>query len=342
MQENKPKSFWERPEGTTGMVAIGAIGVGLFFSIDALLLFFNKILALLGAGIGIAVLGAVLFGIVMIVTNSKFQTLIGYAFKSVMRKITGAFVEIDPIGIMKSYISDLKEKRETMNTSIAKLRGQISICEKQVKDNEIEYNNSMKTAQVAQDKQLSSAFTVATRQAGRMDRLNKESLKPLLLQMQVHLKALNKYYEVTGTVIDDLGNEVKAQEMKRKMITESYGAMSTAKKILMGGTDQRELFDQAMEYVVNDFGMKMGEIENFIENSKGMVEGLDLQNGVYEADALAKFEEWANKADSILLPGNQKQQILEQSINTSTINVGIGVPAAQQFDYSKLLDRNEK
>ena len=341
MQENKPKSFWERPEGTTGMVAIGAIGVGLFFSIDALLAFFNKILALLGAGIGIAVLGSILFGIVMVVTNSKFQTLVSYAFKSVMRKITGAFVEIDPIGIMKSYIEDLKAKRETMNVSIAKLRGQISVCEKQVNDNQIEYDKAMKTAKVAQEKEMSSAFTVASRQAGRMEALNKESLKPLLLQMQVHLKALNKYYEVTGTVIDDLGNEVKAQEMKRKMITESYGAMSTAKKILMGGTDQRELFDQAMEYVVNDFGMKMGEIENFIENSKGFVEGLDLQNGVFEAEALAKLQAWENKADSILL-GNQKQQILEQSVNSSTINVGIGVPAAQQFDYSKLLDRNEK
>uniref|UniRef100_UPI00388F9EDD hypothetical protein n=1 Tax=Acinetobacter sp. TaxID=472 RepID=UPI00388F9EDD len=116
--------------------------------------------------------------------------------------------------------------------------------------------------------------------------------------------------------------------------------MSTAKKILMGGTDQKELFDQAMEYVVNDYGMKMGEIENFIENSKGFVEGLDLQNGVYEESALKKLQEWENKADSILL-GSHKQQMLEQQINTSTLNQGIGVPAAQ-FDYSQLLNKNDK
>lgn len=338
--EFKPKSFWERPEGTTGMVAIGLGVLALYFSLDFLIGLFDKIIKLLGQGIAIAVLGAILFGFIMIVTNSKFQTLIAYGFKSIMRKITGAFVEIDPIGIMKSYIDDLKSKRAIMEQSIEKLRGQVTVCKNQVQSNDLEYEKQMSKAKVAQDKQMSSAFTVASRQAGRLEKLNKESLRPLLLQMEVHLKALLKYYEVTGTVIDDLNNEVKAQEIQRRMILESHSAMSTAKKILMGGTDQKELFDQAMEYVVNDYGMKMGEIENFIENSKGFVEGLDLQNGVYEADALKKLQEWENRADSILL-GNQKQQILEQSINNSVLNQGIGVPAAQ-FDYSRLLDKKSQ
>jgi len=339
--EFKPKSFWERPEGTTGMFAIGLGVVAAYFSLDFLTRLFGKIINLLGQGIAITVLGAILFGLIMILTNSKFQTLIAYGFKSVMRKITGAFVEIDPIGIMKSYIDDLKSKRGIMEESIAKLRGQVQVCKKQVEQNDIEYEKQMSTFKVAHEKGLGSAATVASRQAGRLEKLNKESLKPLLLQMEVHLKALMKYYEVTGTVIDDLHNEVKAQEMQRKMIQESYSAMSTAKKILMGGTDQRELFDQAMEYVVNDYGMKMGEIENFIENSKGFVEGLDLQNGVYEADALKKLQEWENKADSILL-GNHKQQMLEQSTYDSTLYNGIGQPAAQQFDYSQLLNKKDQ
>jgi hypothetical protein len=275
-----------------------------------------------------------LFALYLILSNKKFQTLCSFAFKAAMRKITGAFIEIDPIGIMKSYIEDLRAKRGTMEESIGKLRGQIKVCENQVNLNDSEYEKQMSTFKVAKEKNMASAATVASRQAGRLEKLNKESLRPLLLQMQVHLKALNKYYEVTGTVIDDLGNEVKAQEMQRKMIMESYSAMSTAKKILMGGTDQKELFDQAMEFTVNDYALRCGEIENFIENSRGFVEGLDLQNGVYEADALKKLQEWENKADSILL-GNGKQQMLEHQVVSSTMNVGIGLPSA--VDYSELL-----
>lgn len=339
--EMKTKSFWERPEGTTGMVAIAAIIGGLWLTADFFISLFNKAITMLGQAITITVLGAVLFGIIMILSNKKFQTLVSYGFKSIMRKITGAFVEIDPIGIMKSYIQDLRGKLGTMDDSIAKLRGQISVCKKQVNDNDTSYEAEMAKAKVAKDKNMNSMFTVASRQAGRLEKLNKESLRPLLMQMEIHLKALLKYREVTGTVIDDLSNEVKARQIEREMILTSHSAMSTAKKIMMGGTDQKELFDQAMEFVVNDYGMKMGEIENFIENSKGFVEGLDLQNGVYEADALAKLQEWENKADSILL-GNSKAQMLEQNATSSIINMNIGQPAADQFDYAKFINKQEK
>lgn len=335
----KPKSFWERPEGTTGMVAIGLGVLGLGFAAPALLGIFNNLIALLGAGITITILGAILFALVMILTNKKFQTLMSYLFKSAMRKITGAFVEIDPIGIMKSYIEELKAKRETMDVSIGKLNGQVKVCQNQIDKNQDELGKQMATFKVANDQGLKSAATVASRQAGRLDKLNKSALLPLLRQMEVHLKALQKYKEVTGTVIDDLENEVKAQEMQRKMITESHGAMMTAKRILQGGTDQKELFDRAMEYVVQDYGMKIGEIENFIESSKGFVESLDIQNGVYEEEALNRLKEWENKADSILL-GNQKQQILEQRYDSSIINTGVGVPAAgSSDDYSHLIGR---
>lgn len=339
--ELKTKSFWERPEGTTGMLAIGFGLVAAYFSIDFLTTLFGKIINLLGQGIAITVLGAVLFGLIMIITNSKFQTLIAYGFKSVMRKITGAFVEIDPIGIMKSYIDDLKSKRGVMEESIGKLRGQIAVCQRQVTENDREYEKQMSTAKVARDRGNTSALTLANRQAGRLEKLNNESLKPILVTMEVHLRALAKYYEVTGTVIEDLHNEVNAQQIQRNMILQSHSAMSTAKKILMGGTDQKELFDQAMEFVVNDYGMKLGEIENFIENSKGFVESLDLQNAAFDEAAMKKLKEWENNVDSVLLGPQQKQQMLEQNVADTAMFNNIGAPAAQ-FDFAQLLDKNQK
>lgn len=335
----KTKSFWERPEGTTGMVAIGLGVVGLWFGGNAILGLFNTAVAIVGQAITLTILGAILFALIMILTNARFQTLISYGFKSVMRKITGAFVEIDPIGIMKSYIEDLRVKREVMNTSIAKLKGQMTICENQVSLNEKEYRKQMDVMKVANERGNQSAVTVASRQAMRMEEQNKETLLPILAQIRVHHQLLSKYWEVTGTVIDDLTNEVKARELQRKMMHESHSAMSMAKKILQGGTDQRELFDQAMEHVVNDYGMKMGDIENFINNSKSFVEGLDIQNGVYEEEAMRRLQAYEKNLDSIVL-GSQKQQILEQATQDSTLN--FGAPAAQQFDYSELLNKNSK
>lgn len=329
----KTKSFWERPEGTTGMLTIGAGLLGLWFTKDAIISLLGSIITILGQGITIAVLGSVLFAILMIVTNKKFQTLVSYMFKSVMRKITGLFVEIDPIGIMRSYISDLKNKRESMSDARSKLKGQVDICKRQIEKNSDDYTASMRTAEEAKKRGMQSAVTVNGRQAMRLEALNKEKLQPMLDQMVLHLRALDKYYEVTGTFIEDLENEVKTREMERNMILASYSAMSAAKKILQGGTDQRELFDQAMEFVVNDFSMKMGEIDNFIETSRSFVDGLDLQNGVMDAEAMKRLQDWESSGDSLLL-GNTKQQLID---NTS---LQVGVPAAaQSVDYIELLSK---
>lgn len=341
--KNNVKSFWARPEGTTGMLVLAALGVGLYAAIPALLAFTAGLMALLGQTIAVVALCIVLAAMLYIVTNKKFLTLAKYAFKSVMRKITGWFVEIDPIGIMKSYIEDLIEKRATMETGRDKLQGQIGVLEKKIRDNTKGYDNAMALALQAQKSDNKGVLQVQSRQAGRLEKLNNESFIPLLAQLKVHLRAILKYYEVTGTVIDDLKNEVEAKKVEREMILTSYSAMSAAKKILQGGTDEKELFDQAMEFTVNDFGMKMGEIDAFIESSKGFVEGLDMQNGVYEASALEKLKAWENKADSILLGAAGKAQLLEHTasmpMNISTGAMPQAMTVGAQVDFDQLLKR---
>lgn len=344
-EKDGTKSFWSRPEGTTGMIAIGGLAVGAWLLAPSILSGLKTVSAILGTLVGIAaqtvllvLIGILLYAILYVATNNKFQMLAKYFFKSVMRKITGAFVEIDPIGIMRSYIESLTEKRALIGSTRDKLRGQIKVLDEKITKNNTVFENEMARAAIAKQKGNMSAATVSGRQAIRMETLNKADLIPLKSQMEAHLRAANKYYEVTGTVIEDLGNEVEAQATRREMIASSYSVMKAAKAIMMGGTDERELFDQALEYTVTDYGMKLGEIESFIENSKPFVDGLDMQNGVYEAEALKRLQEWEAKADSILL-GTEKAKLLEQTNVNSTVFTGIGVPAAVSVDYSQLLKK---
>lgn len=331
--EHKPKSFWKRPEGKVGMAVLAG---GVLFGSQALLGLVTTLTALVGQTIMLVILGVVLFILLNIIFNERVQTLVKYMFKSAMRQLTGWFIEIDPIGIMKNYVRELQDKREVMAQSRDKLRGQITALSRQIKQNDDEHQRSMATAKVAHEQGKAGVFKVSANQAGRLQRLNESSLRPLLIQMEVHLRALNKYYEVTGVVIDDLSNEVKAREIERKMILASHSAMKAAKQILNGGTSSKELFDQAMEYVVEDFGMKLGEIESFIENSQNFVETLDVQNGVYQEEAMRKLQEWEKNADSVLL-GKEKAKMLEHSAVNSTVFTGIGVPSPVEVDYSELL-----
>jgi hypothetical protein len=149
----KTKSFWERKEGTTGMLFIAGLAVGGFFLAQAVL---PSILALLAVAIAVVGKTIVLVGLcsalaalLFIITNKNFLTLLRYGFKSVMRKITSMFVEIDPIGIMKNYIEDLLEKYEVMKKNVNELKGRLNQLQTLITTNEKERQNQLMMAKRA-------------------------------------------------------------------------------------------------------------------------------------------------------------------------------------------------
>ena len=99
------KSFWSRPEGMTGaifmMAFLGLAGYGIVTNMAAIMGFITTTIGLVAS---LAVLGAVLY----MVLDPKMRNLVWYMYKSVMRKVTGVFVNLDPIGILESYVDDLK------------------------------------------------------------------------------------------------------------------------------------------------------------------------------------------------------------------------------------------
>lgn len=118
----KPKSFWQKPEGKTGLLfmagAAAGIGYGLFKLLPILLSMALTSLQLAGV---LLALGALIY----LILDPKFRNLVFYAYKSVMRFITGLFVQIDPIGILETYIGELRDNLRKMDKQISILRAQM-------------------------------------------------------------------------------------------------------------------------------------------------------------------------------------------------------------------------
>ena len=308
------KSFWERPEGTTGIFTIGALVLGGFALVK---IFGDMIIGALDTAIGIVGKGMVLGGMVAlaglvlaIALNPKVHALVGYAFKLVMRKLTGWIVEIDPIGIMRIYIEDLKKRMNVIDDRLNNLSGQIRSLKETIKKNAAAADTALNTFKGASEQ---GKKVLATTQARQVDRLSKTNMRydDVLKKMEFLKIMLGKYREAAEATILDLQNEVDVQEVERKSMLAAYGAMTAVRDILNGGGDKRELFDQAMEFAVQDYGMKIGEIENFMDTSQSFLEGLDLSDATANSEALARLQEWENKADSLLL-GNAKTTVLQQ------------------------------
>jgi len=297
----KPKSFWSKPEGVTGsLFLLGILGLGGFFILSNL----TAIMGFLATTIGIVAGLLVLAAVVYMALDPKTRTLISYAYKSIMRKITGIFVTIDPIGILKSYISDLEDNLKKMGTQIGNLRGQSRKLKTMIQENNKEIEQNLLIARKAKEQGNQKHMMLSTRKAARLKETNGK-YAALHSKIGVLYKVLTKMYSNSEILLEDTKDQVKVKDQERKAIRASHSAMKSAMSIIKGDADKRALFDQSMEAIADDVANKVGEMERFMDMSSSFMDSVDLQNGVFEEEGLKMLEKY-EKQSTLLLMGGQE------------------------------------
>ncbi len=303
----KKKSFWQRPEGKTGaLFLIAGVVVIAVYHIPI----FNFITSLLKNTISTIALGAAVAALLYVIFDKRARNLIWYMYKGFMRRITGLFVQIDPIKILENYVDYLKKSMRKMNTHITQLKGQISQLKTIILKNRREMEHSIKLAEQAKKQGKNELITINTRQYGRLKDTN-ERYQRLLDKMLVLYKVLNKIYVNSGYLIQDTENDVRMRKQELKAIKTSHSAMKRAMSIIQGDPDKRLIFDMATETVVEDIHNKIGEMERFIEVSGNFIDSIDLQNGVYEQEGLEILEKFEKEGSSFLFGEPKDEDLLK-------------------------------
>ncbi len=312
--EFKPKSFWKRPEGVTGAIVLGGIviGGGMLLA-SALPLLVSLVQSTLGLVVTLLVLGAIIY----MALDPKMRNLVWYMYKSTMRWITGLFVKIDPIGILKNYVEDLKANLTKMNQQINRLRGQMHKLKELMLNNQKEIQSNLEIASKAKQSNQQNVVILKSRKAGRLRESNMK-YEDLYKKMEIMYRVLTKMYENSQIMQEDIADQVEVKEQERKAIHASNSAMRSAMSIIKGDKDKRAMFDQALEAVADDVSQKVGEMERFMELSDNFMKSIDLQNGVFEEEGLKMLEKWETEGVSKLL-GNEKATILSRANSESDV-----------------------
>jgi predicted nucleic acid-binding Zn-ribbon protein len=308
MTDHKPKSFWQRPEGVTGAIFLIALIIGGGWLLATLL---PTLVLLAKNTVYLSLMLIALAGIIYMVLDPKMRALIGFGYKSVMRWITGLFVRIDPIGILKSYVEHLQDNLRNMNKQINKLRGQMHQLQEIIVNNRKEIESNLQQASKARDQKNEAMMVLKSRKAGRLKESNMR-LDELYRKMEVLYRVLKKMYENSEVLMEDIKDQVMLKEQERKAIHASNSAMRSAMSVIKGDADKRAMFDQALEAVADDVSQKVGEMERFMEVSANFMDSIDLQNGVFEEEGLEMLEKWEKESFSKLL-GADKETILKQA-----------------------------
>lgn len=293
------KPFWKRPEGVTGAIFLAAIVAGggflLYTFMPFLLALAQNVLYL---SLMLVAIGAILY----MVLDPKMRNLVWYGYKSIMRWITGVFVNIDPIGILKSYVEDLQDNLVKMRKQIGLLRGQMRQLQGLMESNSKEIEQNLKLAAAAKEGGKDQQLVLSSRKAARLQESN-EKYRVLVNRMEILYRILVKMHDNSEILLQDTKDQVELKEEERKAIRASHSAMKSAMSVMSGDPDKRAMFDMAMEAIAEDVAGKVGEMERFMEMSSGFMNSVDLQNGVFEEQGLQMLEEWEKKSTLMLMDG---------------------------------------
>lgn len=331
MDSYKPKTFWERPEGVTGGIFLVAIIAAIgFLTVSSAAFLVSFLTSSVGLVVTLLVLGTIIFTIL----DSKARNLVWYMYKSVMRAITGIFVKMDPIAILKGYVSDLKENLRKMNRQISMLRGQMHKLQELIINNRKEIQSNLHLASQAKETDKQAVMILKSRKAGRLKESNLK-LEDLYKKMEILYRVLGKMYENSEVMLEDIQDQVEIKEQERKAMHASHSAMKSAMNIIAGDKDKRMVFDMALEAIADDVASKVGEMERFMDMSENFMKSVDLQNGIFEEEGLRMLEKWEKEGVSSILGADKKTIIAEAEDESNVLDINAPLKRPEKVEMRK-------
>lgn len=313
------KSFWSRTEGTWGKVVLGILGVG---AAAGAVMFLPAILTwiafVLATTLRIVVTGGILFAIGYALSDPNFRNLLGYTYRASVRWLTGFIVDLSPRAVLEDYVAELKKSLGRLVGQIKNLGAQITSLTRTIEQNNQLKEQSLKLASQAKKQGKERDVVLAGRKAGRLSNSNM-TLSQLQTKLEVIYRVLMKMKEACEFSIADTESAVDTAIREHTALQAGARAMKEALEIINGDPQKKAMFDMAMERLATDAAQYASEMAYAMEVSENFLSSVDLQNGVFDEEALKMLETWEKQVDSKILGPGVKQDILNAAYNPANV-----------------------
>ncbi len=232
----------------------------------------------------------------------------------------------------------MKKNLAIMDEQLGKLNGSIRTLQNQIDTNQKEAEHSMALANQADKKiaaggltsldqqQYMSAKVTNQRHAASLINIDK-SLTDLRDKLKILYEQLIRWRATAEFQVTDKENRVSEEEMRRKALKKAYSVFQAAKKIFRGDPVANQIYDQTLEYLADDAGQMLGEMEDFNRLANKLMTNMDLETGAVNDEAIKQLTEF-------------QQKLLPAAVTPVPAIAGdqlSPVPAAKKDDYRDLI-----
>lgn len=328
MDTTKLKSFWEKPQGTTGMAFLAGLGV---VGAIAVLKNLDILIALAANTLYLGLLLGAIFLVVSCLMNKKFRFVCGSMFQSAMTAITGIWIAVDPIGILRNYLEDMKEKMKRIAGYITQLAGQVGKVLNDIATREANAKDHLRQASAAKKLGENEEATLKANMAAR-ELEYAERRKVSLAKMQQTLDILKKMEKGLKFLYIDTEHQVEILSDEYKAVKASWKAMKGAQE-LIEGDDAKAIFEQTCQYMADQIGTKLGEMDRFFEQAHGPLTSMNIANEVFNEQGLEMLSAW--EKDGIL---SYKSGSLEAGKPGVKIRVDTSDPTTDELEAQQMAE----
>lgn len=289
MAEDKKKSFWKKPEGRAGavvLVILILLLLGLLTWLVPLVLDQN-IIALTSL---IVLLGLSAF----IFLDKRMRMVTAITFQRLSKGIASWFVDVDPMKILQKRIREMEDNLRQVKRQLNILRSQSHKLSEQILNNETQIDEHLENASKAKEALEEAAVIINANRAARLRESNAK-LANLLSEIENLKLILMRMKNSSEIMLSDVRDQVEIKGQERDAILAGNTAMKSAMEILSGGQSRLGEFDSAMEAVADDITRKVGEMEEFMDMSRSLMNSIDLREGIYDGQGLEMLEKFEKK-----------------------------------------------
>lgn len=337
------KSFWDKPEGRTGKAILAFLGLGaagmLFFFWGVIVPF---VLTTLQDTMMAAMYIVGLIALYFVATSKRTQII----FQLFARWITSFFITLDPIGILKNMIVELKKRLEMVSKHIATLAGVRRQLDENIADNKNKIEEAKGKAKFCDQAMAKETDLLKKQQLGFTKQENIDQIADLTRDTR-ELEALRSQVDKLYTILQRMAmalkyyinqrqNKVANAEKKYKAVTSAFKAMTAAKGALSPNATEASIYEETFQYLADDAAMKVGMIDDFAQLTEQYLTDIDVTRGAANIQVLEQLEQASMK----LLPASTSAEPVFLETNPNMVHklepVPVSGTAKSGGDYDKM------
>jgi hypothetical protein len=326
------KSFWARKEGKPGAIVLAALAAGgasavfIFwgiiadFFVHATESLFTEVLLL----IGLAVVTSPIW-------DSDIRRMLTLAYQQTIRWGYGRFVELDPIGIIRQTILEIKKEGVVFAKAVENLAGarQRILDDIEIQKKGVIENKGLVDATDRQIKILEAALTGKTPREAEPLKLKVQQLRlqrqdygqdagfqldtikqeqPLLNTADTLYGQLARLQTLAEFKVVSMTKRADRLEKRRAMVLSAGSALRSAKAILKGDPTQMQLVDQAVDFLDDEASQTLGAMQDFSRWAESALIDMDIKNDAASQTAMNMFAQMEQK---LALPAGEETTVSE-------------------------------